>query len=100
MSGYIVEEVDLCPANKRRFHGGVGRIGARSKPLWSPAAFSLRVCHKKVTNKHALATSSQEDQIGHAANTFKLFHGRPGTRWLDIRVNTFGHKCLRSSEIH
>lgn len=62
--------------------------------------FSLRVCNKKVTNKHTVATSSQEDQIGHAANTFKVFHGRLGTRWLDTQVNTSHHKCLRSTKIH
>lgn len=47
-----------------------------------------------------VATSSQEDQIGRAANTFKVFHGRLGTRWLDTRVNTSYHKCLRSTKIH
>lgn len=51
------------------------------------------------THAHTFAASSWGGQIGHAADTFKLFHGRLSTRRLEIWVNTFHHKYLRLHQV-
>lgn len=71
----------------RKEGGGPGR--SFQNPIYVPAAFSLHVCNRYVTNTHTLTAGSQEGQIGHATDALKLFRGRLSTRLLEIRVNTF-----------